>query len=277
MKHIFYTYIYLDPRKKGPYTYGEYTFDYEPFYVGKGHEYQYLKHLKEAQNNKTIKGNKHKFYKIQKILKEGLKPIILKVENNLTEQQAFDLEIYLIWAIGRSDLKLGTLTNLTNGGEGVSGYKHNSSTKNKIKSKLIGKMIGEKNPFFNKKHSTQFKQKMKKDRTGTGNPNFGKITPTSVRSKIANSQRGELNHMFGKKLSDKKISEISDRSKGNEYNANYYEMVYPISGPVIKNLAKFSKQHHLSFYNISVNYKNRNNHAIIINKKTKKLYILKSQ
>ena len=32
----FYTYIYFDPRKVGPFMYGDLSFDYEPFYVGKG-------------------------------------------------------------------------------------------------------------------------------------------------------------------------------------------------------------------------------------------------
>ena len=125
----FYTYIYLDTRKLGKYVYGDYSFDYEPFYVGKGKNEQYMSHLNESikylnKSNDFIieeSNNPHKTFKIQKILKDGLKPVILKVEKKLLEHQAFDLEIWLIWAIGRSDLKLGPLTNLTDGGEGLSG------------------------------------------------------------------------------------------------------------------------------------------------------------
>ncbi len=77
--NIFYTYIYLDPRKFGVYEYGNYKFDAEPFYVGKGKDDRYLFYIHEAKSH-SIKyvGNKHIYYKIKKILKVGLEPIILK-------------------------------------------------------------------------------------------------------------------------------------------------------------------------------------------------------
>jgi len=43
------------------------------------------------------------------------------IKENLTEEEAFDLECNLIALYGRKDLGTGILRNLTNGGEGVSG------------------------------------------------------------------------------------------------------------------------------------------------------------
>ncbi len=120
---IFYTYIYLDPRKKGPFTYGEYTFDYEPFYVGKGKYGRYKDHLLEIQNKFLDDNNlsiKQKFL-IELIHFEKYEPIIVKIKENMIEQESFNLEIDLITLIGRKNLHTGPLLNLTSGGQGVSG------------------------------------------------------------------------------------------------------------------------------------------------------------
>jgi hypothetical protein len=137
-KNIYYVYIYLDPRKVGTFTYGQYTFDHEPFYVGKGKEDRLQKHLIfcNLRNDK----NKHKVNKILKIKQEtNQNPIIIKYKDNmLVEQDAFDLEIDMITKIGRADLHKGPLTNLTDGGEGTSGHTQIVSEKRK---KLIRKLM----------------------------------------------------------------------------------------------------------------------------------------
>jgi len=70
----YYVYVYLDPRKPNKYVYGNYQFEYEPFYVGKGKERQWLVHLQEAESSRPSRkcGNPWKVNKIRKILKEGL-------------------------------------------------------------------------------------------------------------------------------------------------------------------------------------------------------------
>ena len=47
----YYIYIYLDSRKQGEYLYGNLTFDYEPFYVGKGRRRRLTDHLTNSQMN----------------------------------------------------------------------------------------------------------------------------------------------------------------------------------------------------------------------------------
>lgn len=128
----FYVYIYLDTRKHGKYQYGEYCFDYEPFYVGKGIKERCLDHIKEAKDylERNIKiYNKYKIGKINKIIKEtGKNPIIIKVKENLLEQESFELESLLIKMIGIKGI--GSLTNLSNGGCG--GGSEQKSNKNCI-------------------------------------------------------------------------------------------------------------------------------------------------
>jgi len=65
--------------------------------------------------------------------------VILKTD--LSEQEAFDLEIELIKKYGRKDLGTGILRNRTNGGEGGSGriFQHSEDSKRKISEAHKGK------------------------------------------------------------------------------------------------------------------------------------------
>jgi hypothetical protein len=111
----FYVYIYLDPRKNGMFNYPQIDklFEFEPFYIGKG---------RGNRINMGIKESKKDYYKNRKIrsmIKDGYFPIALKIFKNLTEKESLEKEIYLIKVIGRMDLSLGPLCNLTDGGEGT--------------------------------------------------------------------------------------------------------------------------------------------------------------
>lgn len=111
----YYVYVYLDPRKKGKYIFGEYSFEYEPIYVGKGKRNRVKDHLWEAQLKRD--GNQKKVNKIRKILNEGYQPIIIKLHEQLNEETALQLEQKIINLIGRGINNTGTLTNMTEGGE----------------------------------------------------------------------------------------------------------------------------------------------------------------
>ena len=102
--------------------------------MGKGSNNRFLKHMRKSK----LDCNNHKNNKIRKIIKEtGSDPKIIVFTNSLLEKEALELEIKLIKAIGRNDLKKGPLLNFTDGGDGVAGYRH--SEENKKKFSLLSK------------------------------------------------------------------------------------------------------------------------------------------
>jgi len=102
-----------------------YSYNNVPFYVGKGQELRAYDHVKKHWLKSPVT------YKCRKLLKEGKEPSI-KIINCNSEIEAFELEKFLIAEIGRKDLGLGSLLNMTDGGEGTSGRKHTEEAKRKI-------------------------------------------------------------------------------------------------------------------------------------------------
>ncbi len=96
-----------------------------PFYIGKGQikdaSGRDYRRITEHQKN-SDESNPLKKSVASKIFKK-LKKIPFKIiKDKITEKEAFDLEISLIKKYGRRDNRTGILTNLTDGGEGISGY-----------------------------------------------------------------------------------------------------------------------------------------------------------
>ena len=155
----FYVYALLDPSKFGIFTYGEIQFEFEPFYIGKGRKSRMYTHecLSQIKDTKT-----RKRAKIKGILDRGLKLEKIKLFKNLSESEAFYIERNLILLIGRNDIKLGPLYNLTNGGEGASGkmseshkLKISNSLKNIPKSKIHNENVSK--SLLGKEKSQQHK------------------------------------------------------------------------------------------------------------------------
>jgi hypothetical protein len=115
---MFYVYALTDPRNNDRF-----------FYIGKGHGYRAINHLKNSANRE----NNSKQATVKAIRNDGYEPGVVYLFKQLTEEQAHQKEIELIAFYGRKDLGLGHLTNLTNGGEGTSGHKHTEETKKKMR------------------------------------------------------------------------------------------------------------------------------------------------
>ena len=94
------------------YTYAYLREDKTPYYIGKG------------KKNRAFDRKKHTTF-------VPSKNRILILKQNLTEEEAFRHEIYMIAVFGRKDLGTGILHNLTDGGEGGSGYSHTEENKNR--------------------------------------------------------------------------------------------------------------------------------------------------
>lgn len=146
----YYVYVLLDPRRKGEFKYGKWKFEYEPFYVGKGTGDRALCHFRAYRNNNVthIKYNALKNSRIETIHKEtGREPIICYKRTQLTEAEAYEIEVKLISTLGRMRYG-GPLLNLSTGGQvatDVEREPHSEKTKSKI-SKGIRKTFAEMDP-----------------------------------------------------------------------------------------------------------------------------------
>jgi hypothetical protein len=99
--NIFYTYAYLREDKT-------------PYYIGKGKNYRaYYKKKNEIKPPRD-------------------KSRIIFLKNNLTEEEAFKHEIYMIAVFGRKDLGTGILYNRTDGGEGATNQIRTEEHKNAL-------------------------------------------------------------------------------------------------------------------------------------------------
>jgi len=88
----------------------------EPFYVGKGKDKRC-----SVENNRSLHWNN---------IVSKYDYDVLFLEENISEEEALEKEIYWIKRIGRKDLNNGLLVNFTDGGEGSSGRPMNQNTKN---------------------------------------------------------------------------------------------------------------------------------------------------
>lgn len=129
------------------YTYAYLREDRTPYYIGKG------------------KGNRA-YKKRNRVVLPPPKNRILILKQNLTEEEAFKHEKYMIAIFGRKDLGTGILRNLTDGGEGLS---NPSEQTRKKKSEIAKKQMANRSPEEKRKASENAKQlgyKLLKEKRG---------------------------------------------------------------------------------------------------------------
>ena len=203
---IYFVYCFFDTRKPGVYKFGNITFDFEPIYIGKG------KGLRPNRHYTLYKKYNNRFYsKMSSIIDAGFNPDFTILIENLIESEAFKMEKYFISLIGRIESG-GTLTNLSDGGEGQSGFRFSDDSKKRMSIKRSGKKIG---PM-----SDKTKLSISLSKIGKPSPIKGKkledivgVVRSSIiknnLSKIASDRVGDKNGMFGRKHSVDSIEKMS--------------------------------------------------------------------
>jgi hypothetical protein len=196
------------------YTYAYLREDKTPYYIGKG------------------TGNR--IYSTNRIIKPPKdKSRIIYLKQNLTETEAFRHEIYMISVFGRKDLGTGILYNMTNGGDGSSGWvpseeyrkkmseakkgkTHSEDSKKKMSDAQKGKTLSEEH---RRKMSEANKDKTlsEEHRRKISEAHKGKIASEETKIKLSEAQKGNKNHNYGKTFSEETRRKIGDAKKGTKW------------------------------------------------------------
>jgi hypothetical protein len=188
-----YTYILVDPRNN------------TPFYVGKGHGRRCYFHVEEAKYYTSRKSPK--LNKIRKLLSLGLQPIVVKVEEGIPDEQAIELECFLIEEIRNHGI---SLTNMTDGGDGAKGYRHTKEHLLKMSGRFKGRVF-----------SNEVRQKMRKPKSPEGRMNIAKARLTTTyrpseetKQKTSTTLLGRPSPMKGRTHTNESRAKMSAAGKG---------------------------------------------------------------
>lgn len=155
----------------------------EVFYIGIG------KTIKRAYSS----ANRNKYWH-NIVNKCGYEVEIIK--ENLSKEEAIQMEIDLIKNYGRLDLKEGSLVNLTNGGDGISS----------VSLEVVEKILKSRSWY---KHSDKTKEKLSIQKKGKPNGQLGLKRSTETKEKMSKAQ-------MGKKLSEETKQKLRNRTHTNE-------------------------------------------------------------
>jgi len=184
------------------YTYAYLREDKTPYYIGKGTGPRIYSTNRRTNPPKD-------------------KSRVIYLKQNLTEEEAFKHEIYMIDVFGRKDLGTGILHNRTGGGEGTSGWVPSEETKRKLSEAKKGNTN-----CLGKTRSEETKRKMSEVKKG--NTNFlGKTHSEESKRKMREAAKGKIiseetkrkisEVLKGKTPSEKTRRKMSDVRKGRKW------------------------------------------------------------
>jgi len=218
------------------YTYAYMREDGTPYYIGKG-------------SGKRVYKNNGRY------CNKPSKNRIIFLKKNLTEEEAFKHEIYMIAIFGRKDLGTGILHNRTDGGEGSSGAVRSEDLKKRISKSLKGKP---KTKLHNERVSKALKGKdINQDiKTKISKSLKGRKLPADTREKLSQSLKQRWKS--GKFTGNTGVS----YKKNNPSNLKTFYLTSPIGiSYIVKNgLKKFCEEKDISYNTIyyGLHYKNGN-------------------
>lgn len=203
-----------------------YFYKDECFYIGIGNR---------CRANNLKNRNKHCVNKIQKAQRENSFYIQI-LHTGLSWEMACWYEVNYIRTIGRKDLGIGSLLNMTDGGEGMPnpspeyrsklselkkgeknhfyGRTHSEEVKHMISEKASKRMRGENNHFYGKHHSKETKEHLRQLSTG-------RKMSKETKHKISESNTGEKNYFYGKTHTKESKEKISKANKGRKHSEEY--------------------------------------------------------
>jgi hypothetical protein len=216
------------------YTYAYLREDRTPYYVGKGNSNRAYK-----RTRKELKSPKDKSR-------------ILILKQNLTEEEAFKHEIYMIAVFGRKDLGTGILYNRTNGGEGSSGAIRSEELRKKISSSMKGRT-------FTKEHLDKISKKLKgrklsEDHKKKNSEKLkGRKLSEETKKKMSESRIGRI-------VTEKTKQKIREKALGKAKNVKEYSLISPEGTEYIVStgLKKFCNQQLISYSSIEWCLRNGN-------------------
>lgn len=225
----------------------KYTYNNIPIYIGMGKNNRAYDHLNIV--NYPKRKNIYFYNKLKKILDNNEEVNIEILHTNLSRKEAIEIEIYYIAFYGRKCLNLGTLYNLTKGGDGGCSGVISEETRIKRSISLTGK-----------KRTPETKLKMSIVQTGIKRK---KHTPEQIKYRTIQLQKARNNggvKKFKETMKNRFIFSVNRIDKlGNIvfYNS-HYDALKDVGGDVPNRIVRCCKKERKTYKGYKWEFVNNN-------------------